>query len=77
MGVKVEQTAVEGVLIITPDKFGDERGSFSETWNRSVLESLGVRVDFVQDNHAFSATRGRCGVCTFRRRHRDRPSWCG
>lgn len=58
MGVKVEQTAVEGVLIITPDKFGDERGSFSETWNRSVLESLGVRVDFVQDNHAFSATRG-------------------
>jgi dTDP-4-dehydrorhamnose 3,5-epimerase len=58
VGVRIEQTGIEGVRIITPDKFGDERGFFSETWNRTVLESLGVRVDFVQDNHAFSATRG-------------------
>lgn len=58
VGVRIEQTEIEGVLIISPDKFGDERGFFSETWNRTVLESLGVRVDFVQDNHAFSATRG-------------------
>ena len=58
MGVKVEKTALEGVLLITPDKFGDARGFFSETYNADALASHGVSVAFCQDNHSFSATPG-------------------
>jgi dTDP-4-dehydrorhamnose 3,5-epimerase len=58
MGVTVEKTPLDGVLIITPDKFGDERGFFSETYNAPALEAHGVRYNFTQDNHSFSATPG-------------------
>ena len=52
--VDVRQTALEGVLIITPRRFADDRGFFSETYNDRVFKDLGVSVDFVQDNHSLS-----------------------
>jgi len=58
MGVEVETTAIEGVLLITPSKFGDARGFFSETFNRDALAEHGIRSDFMQDNHSFSAVPG-------------------
>ena len=58
MGVRVERTPLDGVLVITPDKFGDERGFFSETYNRAALAEHGVHAEFTQDNHSFSATPG-------------------
>jgi dTDP-4-dehydrorhamnose 3,5-epimerase len=58
MALRVEKTVLEGVLLITPDKFGDERGFFSETFNTQALAERGVRHDFCQDNHSFSATPG-------------------
>ena len=54
----IEDTSIEGVKIITPKKFGDERGFFSETYNRSVWEAAGMHYDFVQDNHSLSAAVG-------------------
>ena len=54
----VEDTAIPAIKIVTPKKFGDERGFFSEVYNRSAWESAGLRFDFVQDNHAFSAAIG-------------------
>jgi len=54
----VEDTAIESVKIITPKKFGDERGFFSETYNRSAWEEAGLRYNFLQDNHSLSAAVG-------------------
>lgn len=46
------------VLLITPRRFGDERGWFSETWSRKVFEAAGLDHDFVQDNQAYNPKAG-------------------
>jgi dTDP-4-dehydrorhamnose 3,5-epimerase len=48
------QTSVQGVCIIEPRVFGDERGFFMESWNRRSFAALGLDLDFVQDNHSRS-----------------------
>lgn len=45
-------------MVITPRRFGDHRGFFSETWNKQALSGAGIDLDFVQDNHSFSADKG-------------------
>jgi dTDP-4-dehydrorhamnose 3,5-epimerase len=50
----IEATPLEGVVLIKPDVFGDARGFFLETWNRSRYAELGLDLDFVQDNLSFS-----------------------
>ena len=54
----IERTALDGVLILTPRRFGDDRGFFSETWNRERFEEAGIKIDFCQDNHSLSAQVG-------------------
>lgn len=57
--MKIEQTTLPGVLILTPARFGDARGFFSESWNRRTLAAAGVMLpEFVQDNHSLSARAG-------------------
>lgn len=56
--VEVRPLDLAGVFEILPRKFGDERGFFSETWNKAALAKAGVEVEFVQDNHSYSAARG-------------------
>jgi dTDP-4-dehydrorhamnose 3,5-epimerase len=56
--MQVETTKLDGVLILTPRRFGDARGWFSEVWNRDTLASQGITYDFVQDNHSMSAAVG-------------------
>lgn len=56
--MKIEQTELPGVLIITPKRHGDSRGFFSESWSRKMLADHGVDLDFVQDNHSLSARAG-------------------
>jgi dTDP-4-dehydrorhamnose 3,5-epimerase len=46
------------VKILTPRKFGDHRGFLSETYNKHALAAQGIGIEFVQDNHSFSAERG-------------------
>ena len=54
--MKVITTDIEGVLIIEPKVFGDERGFFMESFNqRAFDEAVGHPVTFVQDNHSHSA----------------------
>ena len=54
--MKVIQTDIQGLLILEPKVFGDERGFFYESYNRKVMaEAAGVTGDFVQDNHSRSA----------------------
>lgn len=56
--MQIEHTALPGVLILTPQRFGDHRGFFSESWNRQRMADHGLAIDFVQDNHSLSATEG-------------------
>lgn len=58
MTLDIQKTAIDGPLLITPKKFGDARGFFSETYNARELAAAGVLLDFVQDNHSLSAERG-------------------
>ena len=56
--MQVLTTELPGVLIIEPDRFGDARGFFSESWNRRRMAGHGVEIDFVQDNHSLSMEPG-------------------
>ena len=57
--MKVETTNLKDVLMITPPRFGDHRGFFSESWNKSKLAAAGVDLpEFVQDNHSISSQTG-------------------
>jgi dTDP-4-dehydrorhamnose 3,5-epimerase len=56
--MNVVNLAIPDVKIFTPKKFGDDRGFFSETYNKQLLAQTGTHIDFVQDNHSFSATAG-------------------
>lgn len=51
----VTKTSIEGVLIIEPKKFGDERGYFMETYNEADFKKLGISCRFVQDNQSKSS----------------------
>jgi dTDP-4-dehydrorhamnose 3,5-epimerase len=62
--MKVTKTAIEGLLIIEPRIFNDDRGYFYESYNKSKFTEAGIDVDFVQDNQSFShkgAVRGLHG----------------
>ncbi len=54
----ITKLALPDVLLITPKRHGDARGWFSETWSRKSMLAAGLDLDFVQDNQAFSATKG-------------------
>ncbi|UEG53975.1 dTDP-4-dehydrorhamnose 3,5-epimerase [Mucilaginibacter daejeonensis] len=52
--MKVTTTAIEGLLIIEPRIFPDDRGYFFESYNKKKFEDAGIIADFVQDNQSFS-----------------------
>jgi len=56
--MKAIPTKIKEVVIIELDVFGDDRGWFTESYNKKKLAELGITTDFVQDNHSFSKSRG-------------------
>ena len=52
--MKVEDFSLEGVKLITLDRFEDERGFFVETYRKSLFHKIGIEEEFVQDNHSYS-----------------------
>lgn len=48
------ETPLEGVRLLEPRRFGDDRGWFAEVWNARTLGGVGIFADFVQDNESFS-----------------------
>ena len=56
--MQIDTTPLPGVLVLTPRRFGDARGFFSETWNARRFRENGIETDFVQDNHSLSAAPG-------------------
>jgi len=54
--MEVTHTAIEGVLILEPKVYGDERGFFMESFNQKAFnQAVGDEVTFVQDNHSRSS----------------------
>lgn len=54
MSIEITPTALDGVVVVTPNVFGDERGFFQETYHAEKFAALGLPTDFVQDNHSRS-----------------------
>ena len=55
--ITVETCHIEGLKVITPAVFGDERGYFMETYNENDMKEAGIDTKFVQDNQSMS-TKG-------------------
>ncbi len=56
--MKVRELGLPGVLEIVPDRFGDDRGFFSETFNAARFAAAGIEDAWVQDNHSLSRQAG-------------------
>lgn len=52
--MQVQRTPIEGLIELIPRIFEDERGYFFESYNKPLFASLGLPMDFVQDNQSFS-----------------------
>ena len=52
--MKVIERTLNGVLLLEPKVFGDQRGFFLESYNRKTMNDLGIADAFVQDNHSYS-----------------------
>ena len=52
--VSVTKTPIDGLYIVETALYGDERGYFTETYNRKDMEALGLDLEFVQDNQSLS-----------------------
>lgn len=66
--MEIVETAIPAVKKLTPRRFGDARGFFTETWNARAMAAAGLDIAFVQDNHSYSAEAG-----TVRGLHYQRP----
>ena len=56
--MKVQDTALAGVKLIEPARFGDNRGFFSESYSAQRMAEHGIDIVFVQDNHSLSRQVG-------------------
>ena len=56
--MKIEALAIAELRLITPARFADNRGWFSESWNQAKLAAQGFDHQFVQDNHSYSRAVG-------------------
>ena len=67
MPLVVEPLSIADVLLLTPQRFADNRGFFVETYNQRAFVEVGVSVGFVQDNQSLSTQRGTIRGLHFQR----------
>lgn len=68
MTLDIRPLSLADVKLITPRRFADTRGHFTETWNRQVWAAAGIDAAFCQDNQSLSTTVG-----TIRGLHFQKP----
>jgi dTDP-4-dehydrorhamnose 3,5-epimerase len=56
--MKIDRLSIPDVMVITPPRFGDDRGYFSETYSAPKLAEAGIAEAFVQDNQSLSRQKG-------------------
>ena len=54
MSLDYQLCAIDGILLIKPTCYHDERGSFTETYRQDTFKELGITTSFVQDNQSVS-----------------------
>ena len=67
--MQVEQTKLDGVLLVKLDVFEDYRGQYVETYNDALYRKEGIEVNFVQDDISVSSRHVLRGV------HGDAETW--
>jgi dTDP-4-dehydrorhamnose 3,5-epimerase len=53
--IRVETCEIEGIKVLIPEVFGDERGYFMETYRKDQFTEAGISQEFVQDNQSASS----------------------
>ena len=53
--MEIVKTPLEGLLVIKPKIFTDDRGHFFESWSKAAFEKEGLDLNFMQDNQSLSA----------------------
>lgn len=53
-----QRLEIPDVILVTPARFGGDRGFFSETYNKAAFQEQGISARFVQDNHSLSGKKG-------------------
>jgi dTDP-4-dehydrorhamnose 3,5-epimerase len=71
--MKLTKTKLDGVYIVEPQVFGDERGWFMETYSR--IKTPEITCDFVQDNHHIQREKEYLEVFTFKMENMLKQSW--
>lgn len=56
--MQVQPLKIPDVLVLKPRRFSDERGFFTESFNKRAFSEAGIQVEFIQDNHSFSKQKG-------------------
>ena len=73
--MEYKKTNIEGVWIMEPKVFNDNRGYFYEVWKQSDFDkNIGKHVEFVQDNESKS-TLECCEVFTIKKENIHKQSW--
>lgn len=54
MPFEFQKLSIEGLILVKPKIFKDQRGFFTESYKKSDFKKNGIDCDFVQDNHSFS-----------------------
>ncbi len=60
--MNIMETALPGVLLLTPKIYRDDRGAFMETWNRQLYAEAGLPSEWVQDNFSISSKNVLRGI---------------
>ena len=53
--MKITKTNIDGLIVIEPEIFLDDRGFFFESWNLNSFKKIGIEENFVQDNQSLSS----------------------
>ncbi|MDR0822801.1 MAG: dTDP-4-dehydrorhamnose 3,5-epimerase [Endomicrobium sp.] len=56
--MKITKLELEGLLLLEPKYFEDDRGYYCETYSQRTFKKEGIDAIFVQDNHALSVKKG-------------------
>lgn len=68
--MNIVNTDIEGVLIIEPKVYVDHRGWFIESYSKEMFNKFGINIDFIQDNHSFSAHKSTLRGLHFQTNHK-------
>lgn len=75
--MEIKKTEIEGLVIIEPKVFGDNRGWFTETYSKKLLDEAHLAVLFLYRTIIQCRLKKvRCAVCIISVRRWPRPSWC-